>query len=831
MVIARSLGGLALASVLVVSAASGAPAVTAEHPRAIPGGFALPNGWRITPAAKSLGATGDLVTKISAAPDGRALVAVNSGYLPHGLTVIDPASRKIVQRIAVPSTWLGLAWSPDGGTLYVSGGNAAGSKSKAKAPIYAYRYADGRLSETPVAQFDETAPMDQVGWAGVARHPTQPLLYAANRGTGMEPTPVVVFDARTGAIVTRIPVEVSPYELVFSPDGSRLYVSNWSSRSVSVIDTASNQVVRTIAVGSNPNDMALGADGRLYVACSGDNTVHVIDTRTGAVIERISTTLQPRAPEGATPDALALDAKRGRLYVANADNNDVAVVDVRVPGRSVVKGFVPVGWYPSALALGETGGALYIGAGKGEQAYPTPQGPHAPGGTQHTIKTLQTSTLERLPLGDLDKRLPELTRQTLANSPYRDERLERAAAPAEPSVIPSVVGAGSPIQHVIYIIRENRTYDQVLGDMGKGDGDPALTLFGRKVTPNAHAIADQFVLLDNLYCDGEVSVDGHAWSNSAYASDYNEKTWPSNYANRSDVKPAPAYFSPAGYTWDLARRKGLTYRNYGEFGRRASTGDKFEPAPGADALWGHLNTDYVGFEARDRDNLAVFLKDFDQYEANFDSPDAGKRLPNLITMSMGEDHTRGAAPGAFAPAAMVADNDWAIGQLVDRVSHSKYWASTAIFIIEDDAQDGADHVDARRTVGLVISPYIKRGTVDSTQYSTSSFLRTIELLLGLPPMSQYDAAAQPLYAAFGAVPDLSPYAARPAEVDLMEKNPAAGPGAQASAAMDFSAPDRAPMRKLNEILWKAVNGPDAQVPAPVHRFRALTDVAGDLDDE
>jgi YVTN family beta-propeller protein len=805
------------------------PATTAR-PHAIAGGFDLPNGWRITPAAQNLGSTGDLVMKMVTAPDGRAVIAVNSGYLPHGLTVIDPKSRKIVQRIPMASTWLGLAWSPDGKTLYVSGGNNAGSKTQAKAPIYAFSYAAGRLSAQPVAQFDETWAMDKVGWAGVAHHPTKPLLYAANRGVGMDATPVVVFDANTHALVARIAVDVSPYELVFSKDGSRLYVSNWSSRTVSVIDTALNKTIGTIPVGSNPNDMVLGADGRLYVACSGDNTVHVIDTRTGAVVEKISTTLHPRAPEGATPDALALDRARSLLYVANADNNDVAVIDVKKPGRSEVKGFVPVGWYPSALAIAEKGGALYIGAGKGEAAYPTPHGPHAPGGAKESIKSLQVSTLERLPLAGLAKRLPALTRQAVANSPYRDELLTQARAPAAPSVVPRAVGAGSPIQHVIYVIRENRTYDQVLGDLGRGDGDPSLALFGRKITPNAHALSEQFVTLDNLYADGEVSVDGHSWSNAAYASDYNEKTWPSNYADRSDVKPAPAYYAPAGYSWDLARRKGLTYRNYGEFGRRVSTGDTMQPAPGADGLWGHLNSDYIGFNARDRDNLAVFLKEFDAYEANFDSPDAGKRLPNLVVMSMGEDHTRGAQAGAFTPVAMVADNDWAVGQLVERVSHSKYWASTAIMIIEDDAQDGADHVDARRTVGLVISPYIRRGTVDSTLYSTSSFLRTMELLLGLPPMSQYDAAANPLYAAFGDKPDLTPYVGKPAEVDLFAKNTSRTPGADESAKMDFSEPDRAPMRKLNEIIWKAVNGPDAKVPAPTHRFRALADAAPDDDD-
>jgi len=835
MAIVRTFGVAFAAMALTASAAvaAGPRSIgqpTTQHPHAIPGGYDLPNGWRITPAARSLGETGDLIMKLLAAPDGRAVVAVNSGFLPHGLTVIDPATRKVVQRIPLTSTWLGLAWSRDGKTLYVSGGNAAGGKTPGKAPIYAFAYSGGRLSAQPVARFDEALPGDKVGWAGVAVHPSKPLLYAANRGVDAAPTPVVVFDSQTRAVVARIPVEVSPYELVLSKDGARLYVTNWSSASVSVVDTASNRVVGRVTVASNPNDMALADDGRLFVACSGDNTVQVIDTRTLAVTEKISTTLHPRAPEGSTPDALALDKRRGLLYVANADNNDIAVVDIHKPGRSEVKGFVPVGWYPSALAIAEKGGALYVGAGKGERAYPDPHGPHAPGGGKESVKSLQVSSIERLPLIKLAKRLPDLTRQAQANSPYRDELLARANAPSTTSVIPSAVGVGSPIRHVIYIIRENRTYDQVLGDLGRGDGDPSLTLFGRKVTPNAHALAEQFVTFDNLYADGEVSVDGHSWSNAAYATDYNEKTWPANYGDHSDVKPAPAYFPPAGHTWDLARKKGLTYRNYGEYGRRVSTGEPIQPSPGADALWGHMNPDYIGFEARDRDNLAVFLKEFDEFEAHFDDPDPAKRLPNLVVMSMGEDHTRGSKPGAFTPVAMVADNDWAVGQLVERVSHSKYWPNTAIFIIEDDAQDGADHVDARRTVALVISPYMKRGAVDSTLYSTSSFLRTIELLLGLPPMSQYDAAATPLYAAFSNKPDLAPYAGLPAQVDLFQKNVETAWGAAESSRMNFAEPDRVPMGRLNEILWKNVKGADAAVPAPVHRFRALVDAAPDDDD-
>ena len=806
------------------------PATTAK-PHAIPGGFDLPNGWRITPAGTSVGSTGDLVLKMVAAPDGKAVIAVHSGFLPHGLAVIDPATRQVVQRIPLKSTWLGLAWAPDGKTLYVSGGNAAGDKTPSKAPVYVFGYAGGRLTPQPTAQFDETVPLDKVMWSGLARHPTKPLLYAANRGVDGDPTYVAVFDTTTHALLTRIPVEISPYELVFSKDGSRLFVSNWSSNSVSVIDTGAGKVVASIAVGANPNDMALSADGRLFVACSADNTVHVIDTKTLAVTEKLSTTLHPRAPEGSTPDALALDAARGLLYVANADNNDVAVIDIKKPGHSEVEGFIPVGWYPSALAIAEQGGALYVGAAKGEQAYPDPHGPHAPGGQTESIKTLQVSTLERISLAGLAKRLPAYTRQATANSPYRDALLTQARAPAAPSVIPARVGAGSPIQHVIYIIRENRTYDQVLGDLPKANGDPSLTIFGRKVTPNAHALAEQFVTFDNLYADGEVSVDGHSWSNSAYATDFNEKMWPANYGDHSKVAPAPAYIPPAGHTWDLARRKGLTYRNYGEYAARVSDGTTMQAAPGVDGLWGHVAKDYIGFEARDRDNLAVFLKEFDEFEANADSPDPNKRLPNLVVMSMGEDHTRGAKPGAYTPVAMVADNDWALGQLIDRVSHSKYWASTAILVIEDDAQDGADHVDARRTVALAVSPYIRRGSVDSTLYSTSSVVRTIELLLGLPPMSQYDAAATPLYAAFADKPDLTPYTVLPAQVDLMAKNLVTAWGAEASARMNFADADRAPMGQLNEIIWKSVKGADSPMPAPVHRYRALVDAPRDADDD
>lgn len=801
---------------------------TMERPHAIPGGFDLPNGWRITPAGQKLTDTGDLLMRLSPTPDGKAVIAVNAGYLPHGLTVIDTATGKAVQKIPLKSAWLGMAWSPDGGTLYVSGGNAAGPRQPTAAPIYAFAYKAGRLSEQPVAQFDETIPKDQIWWAGVVRHPTRPLLYAANQGVDEKPTNVVVFDTATRKIVTRIPVEISPYQLVLSKDGRRLFVSNWSSRSVSVIDTAANKVIASIPVGANPNDMALSGDGRLFVACSNDNSVHVIDTRQMRVIERLSTTMSPLAPEGSTPNALAIDGKRGVLFVANADNNAVAVIDIRNRARSEVMGFVPTGWYPSALSV--SGGQLYVGTSKGEAAYPDPNGPHSPlnvaGAERGTVKTLQTGSVERLTIADLPKRLAAWTRAAAANTPYNDALLQQARPAKTASIVPSMVGAGSPIEHVIYIIRENRTYDQVLGDLGKGDGDPRLAIFGRDVTPNAHALAEQFVLLDNFYADGEVSVDGHSWSNAAYATDFNEKWWPPTYGDHSESKRAPAIIPAAGYLWDLARRKGLTYRSYGELGARVSTGEGrgMEAAAGVDGLVGHMSRKYRAVDARDTELAQIFIEEFEAYEAAFDSPDPQMRLPNYVVMALPEDHTEGSRAGAYTPVAHVANNDLALGRIVERITHSKYWPKTAIIVVEDDAQDGPDHVDARRTVALAISPYIKRRSVDHTLYSTVSMVRTMELLLGLPPMSQYDAAATPLYASFGTTPDLTPFTALPARVDVNARNLATAWGAAASAKMDFDDVDRAPMHLLNEIIWKSVKGVDSPMPPPVHRYRGLVDV-------
>src|SRR5579883_1032496 len=793
-------------------------------PQAMSGAYGLPNGWRLTPAGKSIPAE-DMVLNTVVAPDGAAVIAMQAGFNPHGLVVIDTKIEEAVQRIPLKSAWYGMAWSPDGKRLYVSGGNADGDRNPTRAPIYVFNYANGRLSTEPSGTLEETIDKSELFWSGVAHHPKKNILYAANRGTGFGTGNIVAFDTGSGKLMGRIPVDLIPYDLVPSEDGRWLYVSNLASQSVSVIDTGALKVVASIAVGENPNQMALSPDGRLFVACSNDDTVTVIDTKTRSVIEKISTTLFPHAPEGSTPNALALDRANNLLYVANADNNDIAVVNVAQRGKTEVLGFIPSGWYPSALAFLPRQQTLYIGNSKGSGSYSNIRGPHSPlpDGPEGkgSIKSLQKGSVEIVSVANLRAELKQFTAKVYQNTPYNDELLVQAKEPREPSIVPSNVGAGSAIKHILYIIKENRTYDQVFGDMQRGNGDARLTIFGRKVTPNQHALADQYVLLDNLYCDGEVSEDGHSWSNAAYATDANEKQWPITYGGHSKSDRNAAYVPSAGNIWDAARRKGLTYRSYGEYATRVSDGTTMEASPNAQGLAGHVAPGFKRMAVRDTENAAEFIREFDQYEKNYDSNDPNKRLPNFMVMALSENHTNGTRPGSYAPVAMVASNDLAVGMIVERVSHSRYWPEMAIFIIEDDAQDGPDHVDAHRTAGLVISPYIRREKVDSTLYTTSSMLRTMELLLGLPPMSQYDAAATPMYASFGTKQDLTPFNSLPPQVDLNAKNTKLAWGAKESQKMDFDDVDRNAPGLLNAIIWKSVKGADSPVPPPVHRYQRV----------
>jgi hypothetical protein len=403
------------------------------------------------------------------------------------------------------------------------------------------------------------------------------------------------------------------------------------------------------------------------------------------------------------------------------------------------------------------------------------------------------------------KQLAAYTKQAIANVPVPAAHVDSAlAARIQRDVFPK-------IKHVLYIIRENRTYDQVLGDLGVGNGDPKLVLFGEKVTPNAHMLTRRFVTLDNLYCDGEVSEDGHQWSDAAYATDFNQKAWTNSYSRRAEVAADERLMnSPAGYLWDNCARHNKTFRTYGEAAGFVSNPDEEPRVKATGSLTGHASLEWLKLKskgARDTEKAAVFIREMKDAEKTGD-------WPNFMVMALGEDHTQGLTPGAFTPQARVASNDLAVGQIVEAISNSKFWSETAIFIIEDDAQNGPDHVDAHRTVGLVISPWIKRGVVDSTMYTTSSMVRTMELILGLPPMTQFDAAATPMYYSFTTEPALDPIRLNTAQIDLMSKNPATGPGARASLKLDFSDVDRADPDELNRILWVAIR-PGEPMPAPV----------------
>jgi YVTN family beta-propeller protein len=623
---------------------------------------------------------------------------------------------------------------------------------------------------------------------------------------------------------------VRPYDVVVDRQGARLYVSDWASRKVLALDTKELRVVATIAVGEHPNQMALHPrDDRLFVACASSNSVAVIDTRRGIVTETIASALFPKAPEGSTPDALAVAPDGETLYVANADNNCVAVIDIEHPGRSQVKGFIPTGWYPTAVAVTPDGKSILVGVGKGNQTRPNPidriKATADASGTSRRrpfpyIGTTLSGALSIVRVPD-DRTLAAYTETVYRNCPYSDTLLSNAPYPRK-TAIPTRVGEPSPIKHVIYIIKENRTYDQVFGDLTRGNGDPSLVMFGEKVTPNHHALAEEFVLLDNLYCNGHVSADGHPWSTMAYNTDYIARNWALTYSQRAGVDDddeGDLASGPSGYLWDACARNNLTYRSYGEFGTHVSQPDgTFRMEGRVPGLVGHTSPDFgivrAGNVVRDTDRVDVFLREFRGYETKGD-------LPRFIVMSLGEDHTTGTTPGTYTPEACVASNDLALGRLVEAVSHSKYWPEAAIFVIEDDAQNGPDHVDAHRTVGLVISPYTQRRALDSNQYSTVSMIRSIELILGLPPLSQFDAAARPMFASFTDAPDLTPFVTRPPRIDLNAINDPIAYGAERSRRMDFSEYDKIDDFALNEILWRSVKGRDAPLPPAVRRAIAF----------
>jgi len=831
----RSVFGLIAAGLFVATASLASFAQWGVPPGALPGPLGagvtlLPNGWRISAAGKHM-AIGDLPLNMALSPDGKQLLVANNGYAKPTLRVVDLSKMYVSQVLALDDMWLGMSWHPDGTRLYTSG---AASNSVAE-----ISWQNGRLvrhatlwlarqAEAPTPGTNRPNPTPQSFIGGVAVSPDGKSLVAVHVLGQI----VSLVDTTTGVVRAAATLPAEPYTALYSRDGASVFVSLWGGAKVLRLDPATLATRATIDVGEHPNAMVESADGRLFVACANTNAVWVIDRASDKPTEQISIAMFPNAPPGSTPNAVALSPDGKRLAVANADNNTVAFVNVESAGKSEVKGFIPTGWYPTGVLFNRDGGALFILSGKGLSSLANPHGaqPGIPGAEGQYSGSMLQGSLSIVPMPD-DATLQKYTKTAYSMSPYTDAtRLAPASAPAQ-SPIPSRVGAPSPIKHVFYVIRENRTYDQILGDLEKGNGDPTLALFGEDTTPNAHALAREFVTLDNFYVDAEVSYDGHAFSTGAIATDFVEKIWPTNYASRGAAylsegtgKMRNAYgniAAPAqGYLWDAANRKGVTVRSYGEFAH-SEGGKVVASVPG---LEGKVHPSYPAWSLMVPDNkrIDVWLDEFKQFETN-------GNLPALSILRLGNDHTNGTRVGSPTPRAMIAENDLALGRLVDAISHSKYWNESAIFVLEDDAQNGPDHVDAHRSVAFVASPYVARGTVDSTLYTTSGMLRTMELILGLEPMSQYDAAATPMYRAFTMKPTPTPFARREARVSITEMNGPGAPGAAASAAMNFEEADLTPELELNEILWKSVRGAGSVMPPP-RRTAFVWTLKGDPDD-
>ncbi|MCC7498071.1 MAG: hypothetical protein IT160_10875 [Bryobacterales bacterium] len=631
------------------------------------------------------------------------------------------------------------------------------------------------------------------------------------------------------------------------PDSDRVLVDARgiaSSGTVTRIDMESKKAVQTIDVGLHPTALLLDEKrSLLYVANSNSDSVSIIDTNNGRVVK--TSILTTKLPEGfgISPTALAASPDGDTVYIACGGLNAVAVADA---GTLRVRGFIPTSWYPSTLAASPDGKTLAIGSLYGiGSGYP---GDNPRRRFVHSVR----GALQLVPIPSAAD-LANYTTAVMANSHLTELLSERSpvtASAAQPLPVPHRAGDPSTIKYIVYIIKENRTHDQVFGDMPRGNNDPALTQFPRRVSTNHHRLADQFVFYDNFYATGGNSADGHQWATQANETAYG--LWP-GYVGRSYPYDGsdPLIASSSGFIWDLAAKK-HSVAIFGEYaGRnrdvrmkeRLNLFERWKNGEDFSKLWNtkapmrsvnnYLVPNYPSYNTAIPDVIRarLFCQHLDQWVAN-------KKMPNLVIIQLPSDHTAGTTPGLTTPSAMVADNDYALGQMVDALSHTPFWKQMVIFVVEDDAQNGFDHVDGHRTVALTIGPYVKRGAVDSTFYSHPSILKTIELILGLPTMSLYDLIAHDMRASFTATPDFTPYTAVLPEQSLTEVNPPASQlkgqarrDALASAKMRWEVPDAVPSRLLNEIIWRNTMGLDRPLPEHKSTLFAPGDAIIGVDDD
>jgi DNA-binding beta-propeller fold protein YncE len=912
--------------------------LVAQNQRA-PRQISLPTSKVLTvPSPGVLGSLNGFAAAMTVSPDGRYAAILNDGYgtqqnqAHQSIAILDLSSNQLADfpedrlpEEAHQSYFVGLAFSSDGQHLYASIGSITDPTGEKTGDtgngIAVYRFHDGQITWD---RFIKIPPQDIAPGKKVAQgvHKTAEgtvLPYPAGLAVISSPgvvdrlliannlsDNVILVDSASGHVLKRFDVSTHemipssfPYSVVASRDGRRAWCSLWNASRVAELDVEKGTVVRWIpllepedptAPGSHPTAMLLSPDEKLlYVALSNADRVAVIETSRGFAIPLFDTTLRDQKVAGTSPIALAQSSDGKRLFVADAAIDAVEVFDTSTLVANGITpdmafflyGFIPTDWYPSALAT--VGGDLLIATSKGQGTGPNNGLNNLKNERRHRehpyIPTLLYGSIARLKIQDIEKQLPEFTR-TVEESNFLH---------SNPRQIQFAQNS-NPIHHVIYIIKENRTYDQVLGDLKPGDGDPSLTMYGADITPNQHKLALQFGVLDNFYDSGEVSGDGHVWSTAAITSDYNEQTWQINYRSRertydfqgsvTDEIPlelnGPDVNEPAtGYIWDNVATHGLTYRDYGEFiygvwckateskatvhegtpapnsscpKNMVSEGDSLPPnvgqphaspspwpwpvpllkatKPTKAVLRDHFDPLFPDFNTEYPDQLRAdeFLNEFDAF-VRARKQNKGTELPAFVLLYLPDDHTHGTTPGKPRPAASVADNDLAVGRVVEAVSHSPYWDDTAIFILEDDAQDGADHVDAHRSIAFVISKYSPGSAdhpfVDHHFYTTVNLIHTIETLLSLPPMNQNDGYAPLMAPLFSGAGDQPPFTADWRNRDnnlIYQMNPPKGQGAKESARMDFSHPDAANPAMLNAILWRDRKG-DQLMPAAKHTAR------------
>ncbi len=825
------------------------------------GSYVVPTSQVIDPAGTTITFSGRPVDL--ALNPGETILAVKNMY---DIIFFDAASYTIRQKLSIPddggNTFTGIEWSDDGEKVWTT--DTRGYLRSAKLQpdgkfawqdsfkLPAKNLLNGKFPwEDQILYKEKKTKDDRAYPGGFAIDAKRGYIYVTlNRDNALG-----IINTSTNKFETYVPVGIAPYDVLIHND--KAYVTNWGGRlpvkgdktalsantpvvidpkngvastgTVSVIDLKKFTLLKTIKVQLLPCAMAISPDGsRLYVANANSDIISVINTNTDDVVKELDAKPAGALPFGSAPNALTVAPDGKTLYVANGNNNMISVIDLAT-GKT--KGMIPTGWYPGAVVINKKGDKLFVANTKGLGSRNIKPGAAGYEYSDHLgsvsfIAVPSKDTLDEYTVkAAANMRLPEIMRM------LNLQKVKQKSVP-----LPTRPGEVSPIKHVLYIIKENKTYDQVFGDLQQGNGDSALCMYGRNVTPNQHALAENFVLLDNMYCNGVLSADGHQWTNEGIVTDYLEKSFGDFVRSYPYEGDDPLAYASSGFIWDKVLQRGLTFRDYGEFvhGKVKPAKTKWMdvyndyknntknitiyPEAEVQTLTPYLCPTFIGFPqiVPDVYRAREFIRELHAYEKN-DS------FPNFMIMLLPNDHTTGTRPGYPTPAASVADNDLAVGQIVEAISKSRFWKETAIFIVQDDPQSGLDHVDGKRSIALCISPYTKRKQVISTQYNQNSVLKTIELILGLSPMSQFDLTATPMTDCFTAKPDLTPFTALANQIPLDQMNPklTALKGkqlywAKKSMEMPLDEVDEAEDDALNKIVWYAMKGyntPYPKIPA------------------